>query len=195
MTVSSQPRSKYAAAVFIAGGVALACLDRVSPVGVMSVGGRDMRITSSLSKHQIMEWLHRLRRFRYDEPTTLGRRIAELSPSLSAKALVVVLSDLHDQRAIPALRQLAQQHDVVILQLQDPAEVNLRESGFFRGREAETGREFVSHGRQVWLDQTTVDEELKRRGIDHLLIHTGRPYAQRLRHFFASRNLLGRMPR
>src|SRR5262245_28841602 len=49
MTVTSQARSKYAIAVQIAGGLAYACLERISPVGVVGVGGRDFRIEPSLS--------------------------------------------------------------------------------------------------------------------------------------------------
>src|SRR5688572_29845590 len=43
MAVTSQPRSKYALAVHLAGGIGLACLDRISPVGVVGIGGRDLR--------------------------------------------------------------------------------------------------------------------------------------------------------
>src|SRR5262249_44126903 len=140
MTVSSQKRSKYAVAVHIAGGLAFACLDRISPVGVVGVGGRDFRVEPSLSADQVMQWLHRLRRFRYDEDTALGRRIAELAPTLTNRALVIVLSDLHDPQALPALKLLAQKHDCAVLQLTDPAERGLRGGGFLRAREAETGR-------------------------------------------------------
>jgi hypothetical protein len=79
-----------------------------------------------------------------------------------------------------------------VLQFQDPAEEQLRGSGFFRGQEAETGRAFVAHGRRQWLDQDHVDEELKRGGIDHLRIPTGEPFVVKLRHFFKSRDLLGK---
>ena len=192
MAVSSTRRSKYAIAVHIAGGLALACLDRVSPVGVVGVGERPFRMEPSLSRQQVLEWLHRLRRFRYDEGTTLHRRVAELQPSLKSRALIVVLSDLHDPQALDALKLLGQAHDVVVLQLRDPAEGGLRGAGIFRGREAETGRSFVTHGRRAWTDPVTLGAELKRAGIDHVLVATDRPFAYRLRHFFASRHILGR---
>lgn len=192
MTISSYKRSKYATAVQIAGGLALACLDRISPVGVVSVGSSPLRVDPSLSRHQVMQWLHRLRRFRYDEVTQLGRRVRELGPTLAHRALIITLSDLHDPEAVPALKLLAQQHDCVVLQLRDPAERSLKGAGILRGREAETQNAFVSHTRRGWLDQAAIDRELKRSGVDHLLIDTDKPLVQRLRNFFESRDLLGK---
>lgn len=192
MTISSYKKTKYETALFLAGGIALACLDRVSPVGVMGVGGSGLHIRPTLSKDQVMQWLHRLRTFRYDEVTTLGVKVAELTPSLSQRCLVIVLSDLHDDRALPAVKRMGQQHDVVVLQLRDPAEERLRGVGFIRGREAETGRGFVSRGVREPLDQEAVATALKRAGVDHLLIDTHRPYVSRVRQHFKARNLLGR---
>ena len=192
MTVSSQSLSKYALAVHVAGGIALACLDRVSPVGVVGVGEANLRVQPSLSRQQILQWLHRLRRFRYDEKTTLVRRLVELQPSLVHRALVIVLSDLHEAGAIKTLRRLQQQHDVVVLQFQDPAELQFSGAGLFRAREAETGRSFIAHGRQRWIDPNDVRERLKKYGIDHLLLRTDQPFIHHLRHFFASRDLLGK---
>jgi uncharacterized protein (DUF58 family) len=192
MTVTSVKRSKYATAVHIAGGLAFACLDRVSPVGVVGVGGRTVRVEPSLSRGQILQWLHAFRRFRYDEPTTLGRKIAELAPTLSNRCLVIVLSDLHDEAAIPALKLLAQRHDCVVLQLQDPAELGLRGAGFLRAGEAETGRVFVTRSSRQWVEPEGTSRELRRAGVDHLLIRTDRPFATDLRNFLKARNVLGR---
>jgi uncharacterized protein (DUF58 family) len=192
MTVSSQARSKYAVAVHVAGGLALACLARVSPVGVLGAGGRDFRVEPSLSGAQVLQWLHLLRHFRYDESTTLGRRIAELTPTLASRCLLIVLSDLHDPQAVPALKPLAQQHDCVVLHLRDPAERGLKGAGFLRAREAETGRAFVTRGRRVWLDPEPAAGELRRAGIDYLRIDTDTAFVPQLRNFFRSRNLLGR---
>jgi uncharacterized protein (DUF58 family) len=192
MAVSSRKRSKYAVAVHIAGGLAFACLERVSPVGVVGVGGRDIRIEPSLSRGQILQWLHAFRRFRYDEPTTLGRRVAELAPTLPNRCLVIALSDLHDGEAVPALKLLAQRHDVVAIQLQDPAEGGLRGAGFLRAGEAETGRVFVTRAARQWVDPESTARELKRAGVDYLLIRTDQSFIAELRNFLKARNVLGR---
>jgi uncharacterized protein (DUF58 family) len=192
MTISSHHPSKYETAVFLAGGLALACLDRISPVGVLGVGGQGLHVRPSMSRDQVLEWLHRLRRFRYDETTSLGARLIELSPSLSHRVLVIVLSDMHDPRAIPALKRLAQEHDCAVLQLRDPAEDRLRGVGFVRATEAETGRALLVRGRVRGCDSAHVGEQLKKAGIDYLLIQTDQPYVSRVRQFFKLRNLLGR---
>lgn len=192
MVVSSTARSKYELALHTAGGLALACLDRTSPVGVIGAGSRDVRIEPSLAKDQVLQWLLRLRRHSFDEPTQLARRLAELRPTLTSRSLVFVCSDLHEERAIHAIALLAQRHEVAVLQFQDPAEVTLRGSGFLRAQEAETGRQFVTHGRRRLLDQAGIERHLREGGVEHLLIRTDQPFVHRLRHFFRSRGLAGR---
>ncbi|MCB9891211.1 MAG: DUF58 domain-containing protein [Planctomycetes bacterium] len=192
MTTSSTARSKYAVAVHIAGGLAFACLDRVSPVGVLTVGERALRIRPTLSKDEVMRWMLALRRFRYDEHTLLSKRIAELGPRLDRRALIIVLSDLHEPAALGALRRLAQNHDVVVLRLEDPGELSLKGAGFLRVREAESGRPFTTHGRRSSVDRTACDESLKRAGIDQVVLRTDQPFVHRLRHFFQARALVGR---
>ena len=121
--------------------------------------------------------------------------MVELASRLSHRALVLVLSDLHDESAPGALKQLAQLHDCAVLQLQDPAELSLRGAGLLRAREAETGRALHTHGRRRHTDQERLARSLRRSGIDHLLIRTDEPYVHSLRHFFESRGLLGRTAR
>ena len=195
MTISSVRRSKYATALFLAGGLALACLDRVSPVGVVGVGDRRVLVRPSLSNTQVMEWLLRLKTFRYDEGTNLAERLGEITPSLSNRHLMIVLSDLHDPAAPGALRRLAQLHDCAVLQLQDPAETGLRGAGLIRAREAETGTEFWTHGRRQHVRQEELADQFKKGGIDHLRVRTDDDYVPAVRHFLESRGLLGRRGR
>jgi uncharacterized protein (DUF58 family) len=183
MTVSSQRLSKYAWAVHIAGGLAFACLDRVSPVGVVGAGERPIHITPSLSRIQIMEWLHRLRHYRTDETTTLAARVTEISALLSQRAMLIILSDLHDPAAPAALRLAAQRHEVVVLQLRDPAEEAMPGTGFFQAQEAETGTAFL------------ITKELRRSGASHLILRTDQPIAAPLREFLQARGGLHRKAR
>ncbi len=192
MTIASSRVSKYAMAVQIAGGLALACLDRFSPVALLGVGQRELRNTPSLSRDRILQWLHELRRYRRDETTRLSRRLVELGPLLLHRSLVVVLSDLNEPAALAPLKQLAQRHDCVAIQFCDPAEVGLRGVGFLRAQEAETGDAFVTRGKQLGIDQSRWNAELKRGRVDHLVIRTNQPFLHNLRHFFRTRGLLGR---
>ena len=192
MMVGTAEETKYARAVRIAGGLALACQDRAMPVGVLGVGERDLRVQPTLAHDRVMEWIHRLRRFRYDEGTLLGKAIAELGTRLSSRALIIILSDLHDESALAALRLLAQRHECVALQFRDPAERGLSGAGLIMGREAETGRAFVARGARVSLNQRILGQELKRAQIDHLVIDSDRPFEHELRTFFRARDVLGR---
>ncbi len=192
MMIGSWKRTKYGVAVHLAGALALACLERVSPVGVLGLGGKELQVKPSLSRQNILQWMHLLRTFRYDEPTQLSERISNLAPTLSSRAIIFVLSDLHDPEGIPALRLLAQKHDVVVLQLRDPAERGVAGAGFLRASEAETGKSFVTRSSRTWVDGVTIGRDLKRSGVDHLLIDIDAPFEANLRHFLQSRNLLGR---
>ena len=192
MCVASHSLSKYAWAVQLAGGLALASLARISPVGVIGCGERDLGAQCTMSREQVFLWLHRLRRFRFDEGTTLTRRLRELCGVLENRSLVIVISDLHDDGVTAALKLMAQSHDTVVLQLQDPAELGRLRGGIFRATEAETGNRFVGHGRSRWLDHEALVKDLRQAGVDHLLLRVDEPFLPKLRGFLRRRDCLGK---
>jgi uncharacterized protein (DUF58 family) len=192
MMQSSQRLSKYAQAVQIAGGIALAALQRVSPVGVISAGEQQLHIPPSLSRAQLFLWLHQLRHFQLYEHTHLGKHLRQLTPQLKNKCLLVIVSDFHDPDGLPALKLLAQKHDAMAIQLQDPAEAMPLRAGIFRGEEAETGRRFVARGRDTATDQAAVAAEFRRSGVDHLVLPTDQPIIPALRGFLQQRGVLGK---
>ncbi|SVC63443.1 uncharacterized protein METZ01_LOCUS316297, partial [marine metagenome] len=151
MCVASTSMSKYAWAVQIAGGLALAALARMSPVGMIGCGERALDARPSLSRHRMFLWLHQLRHYRFDEQTTLVEKLDQLSAVLTNRAMLIVLSDLRQPEAATRLKRLAQEHDCVVLQLTDPAERGRLRAGIFRGEEAETGEAFVGHGWSRWF--------------------------------------------
>ena len=187
MCVTSLPMSKYAWAVQIATGIALAAQANVTPVGLLGCGARELHVRPTLSRNVVMEWSHQLRHHDFLEDTSLAARAREVAPSLKRRTMVIVLSDLHDPEAFPALQVLAQEHDVIVLHLQDPAETGVRGAGLFRGVEAESGRAFVGHGRRAWVDAEGWKSELTRFGIDYLHLPTDEPILGKLRHFLGRR--------
>lgn len=193
MCVTSQPMSKYAWAVQIATGIALAAQANVTPVGLLGCGARELHVRPTLSRNVVMEWSHQLRHHDFLEDTSLAARAREVAPSLKRRTMVIVLSDLHDPEAFPALQVLAQEHDVIVLHLQDPAETGLRGAGLFRGVEAESGRAFIGHGRRAWVDAEGWKSELTRFGIDYLHLPTDEPMLGKLRHFLGRRGFGGKV--
>ena len=192
MCVASTSMSKYAWAVQIAGGLALAALARMSPVGMIDCGERDLDARPSLSRHRMFLWLHQLRHYRFDEQTTLVEKLDQLSAVLTNRAMLIVLSDLRQPEAATRLKRLAQEHDCVVLQLTDPAERGRLRAGIFRGEEAETGETFVGHGWSRWFRDDDTATELRRGGIDHLELPMNEPFLHRLRGFLRKRDCLGR---
>lgn len=192
MVISSQPRSKFFLALQIASGLGFACLDRVSPVGLVTTDQPGLNLEPSLSRDQIFQWLHRLRRFRIDHGTHLAEKINQLSSRLSQRSLLIVLSDLHEPAALTALKQAAQRHECVAIQFEDVVESRLPATGILRAREAETGRSMVVPGRTALADAEQLSGQLKRAKIDHILIRNDEPFAYRLRWFFKARGVLGK---
>jgi uncharacterized protein (DUF58 family) len=186
MCVSTLRMSKYAWAVQVAGGIALAAVEHMNPVGMMTVGERDLHQTPSLSRGSILQWLHLLRHHHFTEATTLGKRVRELIPRVEQRCLFVVISDLHDPDAIPAIKLMAQDHDCAVLHLEDPAERGGLRGGIIRAVEAETGREFVAHGRSRFLSEEET-HTLARAGVDYLHLPTDEPIVPRLRNFLKNR--------
>ena len=191
MCVSSQTLSKYAWGVRIAAGIALAAQANMTPVGLLGCGARELHVRPTLSRNIVMEWSHQLRLHDFLEETSLGQRAREVAPSLKRRTMIIVLSDLHDPGALAALQVLAQEHDCVVLHLQDPAEVGMKGAGFFRGIEAESGRSFVGHGRRAWVEAEAWKAELTRFGVDYLLLRTDAPILAPLRQFLKHRGMSG----
>jgi uncharacterized protein (DUF58 family) len=192
MALSSTQISKYQIATQIAGGLALASIDRVSPVGILGAGSRDLNVSPSLSRETILQWLHELRTYQFNEPTYLGQKLLALNPSIGESSLIFVLSDLHDPSAIPALKLLGHRHDIVVIPLRDPAEDAIPGAGIVRGREVETGREATLSAKKQFTSLEALTSTLKKASLDHFPVRTDQPFLASLRLFLQSRNLLSR---
>ncbi|MCH2144290.1 MAG: DUF58 domain-containing protein [Phycisphaerales bacterium] len=197
MAVSSTRLSKHQVAVWMASAIGVLAQRRLSPCSVIGAGERTTRFEPSLLRSDLWQAIEPLRHAAPREGTNLSDRLKELVVRARRSSLIVILSDLHDPGSIPAIRRAVQKHDVIVLQLRDPAERGRLRAGFFRGREAESGRDFIGHGRVVWRSRQPDRAEedtgrlLARAGASWLRIDTDRSIVPPLRHFLAQRSGAG----
>lgn len=191
MCVGSLEQNKYYWAVRLAAGIGLAGLERMSPVGVIAGGDRDLRISPTLSSQTLMQWAEALRQYDFRERTELSSKIRTLAASLKSRSIIFVLSDLHDPGALAALELLATNHELVVLWLQDPAEAKLPRGGIFRAREAETGLMSVLSGRAKLGLVDRIRESLVQSGIEFLHLPIDEQVLTRVRYFLKHRKSMG----
>ena len=187
MCVSSVKRSKYAWGVSLATGLALAAQSNMSPVGLLGCGERDIHIKPTLSSSTVMQWGHQLRTHGFLEKTSLSKKLRQLAPSLKTRVMIIAITDLHDKDAITVLKSVGQEHDVMVLHLQDPAERGVKGTGLYRGQEAETGRPFIGHGGKTWDISDEAKHQLTRYRVDYLLLRTDQKILGKLRLFLQMR--------
>jgi uncharacterized protein (DUF58 family) len=187
MCITSQKLSKYAWALQIATGMALAAQQHMSPTGFISCGERDLHLRPTLSQSSIMQTAHKLRYYRLDEKTLLAETCKKLAPILENRSLVVVISDFNDEDAIKSMRILAAEHDCVALHLIDPAEFGRTKGGLYRAQEAENSVDFVATGRCQWLDFDQLHKLIRRSGIDLLSLPIDKPILPPLKDFMNKR--------
>lgn len=192
MAVASTPRSKHDLAFWCAGALGLAAQRRMSPVAVIGAGERATRNAPSLRESDLRRSLDPLLAPRFNEGTRLAERIRELAARAPRTSALIVLSDLHDADAVPAIRHAAQRHDCLVLHTIDPAESAPLSAGFVRAREAESGRVALVTHRSRRATHAFVQRDILRSGADYLALRTDQPFIAPLRAFLASRGGLRR---
>lgn len=191
MGVSSTALTKHDLAVWIASAIGLIAQRRMSPVGVIGGGERETRLNPTLNRGDLWRAIEPLRMTSLSEGTRLADRLGDLDVRAKRSSIFVIISDLHDPHAIPAIRHAAQKHDCIAIHLVDPAERGKLRAGFFRGQEAETGRTFLAHGGSAWGREGEVAADLARCGTSYLRLQTNQPFIAPLRHFLSFRPMMG----
>lgn len=225
MAVRSTALSKHELGVWLAGVIALVGLMRRSPVAVVSAAGspvddgaRASAIHPTLSRGRVWQSLHVLRLGGSDGVTRLRRAIERIEGISRVASLVVIISDLHDPEALPAIKRLGQRHDCLVAQVADPLELTRARVGFLRASEPETRRDVLvtsgtsllshrtAHRRSGLVERLTrglgraardehprnfVDDihaELLGAGVDHALLRTDQPILGPLRRLLDARS-------
>lgn len=130
--------------------------------------------------------------------TALGDTIHLLEHAVRKRSLVFLLSDfLFEEDLVTDLRIVSRKHDLVAIQVSDPAELRLPSAGAVRLEDPETGEqvEINTSNPRIrkayeaealrWRDE--VDRQFKRLGIDKVSLRTDEEYLAALHAFFKRR--------
>ena len=127
----------------------------------------------------------------------MDKALRTLGSLLRRRATLFLISDFLDTGFARALRLASLRHDTVAVSIQDPAEASLPALGWLVCEDAETGEllEFDTsdpafrHGFEVQrLARTaSLQETLRRAGVDAVSCETGKPYQRALLQFFDRR--------
>lgn len=192
MTLSSMPVSKYAQGLRILTAIGIAAQQRMSPVGILGLGEREVLVQPTLARSMLMQQAHQLRQYRMSEKTHFLHKIKHWLPSLIQRTMVIVISDFHDAEAIEGIKHIACRHDLLVLHMIDPIEKGEKGHAVFRVREAESGRCFTALSQTPWLKSQEIQHALHQMRADYLPIDISQPFTMPLRHFLAKRNALSR---
>ncbi len=133
--------------------------------------------------------------------TTLSDTFHKLAESLKRRSLVVVLSDLFDdpEPLLAALKHFRhRKHEVVVIQVLDPAEVSFPFDDITRIEDMETGREITSDPRAfraTYLDELAKFLDTMRLGcrsaqIDYVVAQTDQRFDLFLGTYLARREAM-----
>jgi uncharacterized protein (DUF58 family) len=134
--------------------------------------------------------------------TTLSDTFHRLADSLKRRSLVIVLSDLFDDadKLVGALKHFRHaRHEVIVLQVLDPAEVTFPFDDVTRVEDMENGREVTSDPRafrNAYLEEfgrflETVRGGCRSAGIDHVVAQTDQRFDLFLGNYLARRQGMG----
>ena len=142
-----------------------------------------------------------IRELLYTKPkgskTSIKEALDYLLKVAKRKCVVFLISDFLDDNYLTSLKVVNKKHDLIAIQLLDPAELELPNMGLIKVEDPETGEMFwVDTSSQkamtqlkdeISINQSEFRKETKKSGIDLISISTDEDFVDPLMSFFKSR--------
>lgn len=153
--------------------------------------------------------LQMIREILYCQPqgkkTSINNALTHLSHIIKKRSIVFLLSDFWDEGYQKPLKVLVQKHDVIALQILDPAELELPSAGVIQIEDPETGRTFsidtdskivrAKYRQQIQQLQERFNQVMRDCRVDWVPLQTNQEYAPTLHRFFQKRLRMKRSKR
>lgn len=146
-------------------------------------------------RNQVLRLVHEILARPARGGTDLERALLAALANLRQRAVLFVVSDFVGAVPVEALKRAAARHDVVILDIVDPRDLEIPAVGPVVLEDAESGRLAIVDGRRarsaelarVRVERERLEQSIVRLGLDRLTLRTDRPYLPELIAFFARR--------
>ncbi len=192
-------RLKRELAYEVAGVLALAAARNNDRVGLLLFTDRVERFLPPIrGRGRVLCLLYELLRFRPEgKGTDLEAALDAANRYLKVRSLIFVISDFLGEKSERALRAAAGRHDVVAIEIHDPAEFELPRSGLVEVENPETGVREIADLADAGMRRRLrgmADEQrqetkrgIRRSGVDQIELQTNGSYAPELAAFFGAR--------
>jgi uncharacterized protein (DUF58 family) len=195
----SRVRTKGDLATEVCAVLALAAARNNDRVGTLFFTDRVERIISARKgRRHVLRIISELLSFQpVGSGTNLTLALEQLEPAMRRRSVLFIVSDFLTSGYLGALGRLAQKHDVIAVQLIDPRERELPDTGLVTLRDPESGAwRYVDTGSQTVRDHfhhrmaeldISLERAIRERGADLIRLQTDGSYAEPLLAFFRRR--------
>ena len=190
-------RSKFVMARSVVAILGTLVLDQGDAAGMLALDERADFVPPRSGHHHLRVFLAELASLAPRGCSSIAEALRRAATILKRRGLVIVVSDLYDdEAAVGQLRRLARMgHDVIVVQTLSREELTLDVGGAAEFVDLESGRRLMvqpSSARDAYVDRvarwlTTIEEQLRRDGIDYVRLMTDEPLEPSLRRFLVTR--------
>ena len=190
-------RSKFELARSVAAILGTLVLDQGDAAGVLALDERANFVPPRSGHHHLRVFLAELASLAPRGSSSITEALRRAATILKRRGLVIVVSDLYDdETAVGQLRRLARMgHDVIVVHTLSREELTLEVGGAGELVDLESGRRLMvqpSAARDAYVDRVTgwlatIEQQLRRDGIDYLRLMTDEPLEPTLRRFLVTR--------
>jgi uncharacterized protein (DUF58 family) len=195
----SRVRTKGDLATEVCAVLALAAARNNDRVGTLFFTDRVERIIPARKgRRHVLRIISELLSFQpASSGTDLTLALEQLEPAMRRRSVLFIVSDFLTSGYLGALGRLARKHDVIAVQLIDPRERELPDTGLVTLRDPESGAwRYVDTGSQTVRDHfhhrmaeldISLERAIRERGADLIRLQTDGSYAEPLLAFFRRR--------
>lgn len=202
MNYTSGKITKFQYASYLAAALSFLMIQQRDAVGLAAY---DTELRSYLPPRSVHSYLNvilsHLEKLEPSSETDIGKNLHRVAERISRRGLIIVLSDLMDDpdAVLSGLKHFRHNgHEVLVLQILDPREVDFAFSGDVKFKDLETGVELPTqpwHIRKEYQKMLSDFVDRIRRGcqenqIDHTLLQTDTTYDQALISYLTKRKAL-----